>query len=90
MKILPFLSYRVTDQAVEVLLGSRLVRRILLSDIESVRRGVTLWNEHWDRRLDLRRTAVTIRRKTGLFRNFQVTPDDPEGFIAEIERARKA
>ena len=76
------LRYRITGRAVEVLVFGWCVRRIRLDDIEYVRRGWAFWNEHWTN-FKLW-NCVTLRRKSGWFRNFVITPDNPTGFIAEL------
>ncbi|MBI5396376.1 MAG: hypothetical protein HZA91_13865 [Verrucomicrobia bacterium] len=80
------LRYRITNRAVEVLIFGACVRRVWLHDIASVRRGSSLWNEHWTNfRLW---NSVTLRRKTGLIKNFVITPENPTAFIAELARKR--
>ena len=86
MRIAPFIRYQLGEQGVEVLVGRWPMRRIRYDDIESVRCGYTFWNEHWTARLDVWRTAVTIRRRSGIMRNFVITPDDPEAFVSELQR----
>ena len=78
------LRYRITERAVEVILFGRCVRRIRLEDIDYVRRGSALWNEHWTNFKTW--NSVTLRRKSGWVRNFVITPGDPGGFIAELEQ----
>jgi len=78
------LRYRITDRAVEVLILGWCVRRIRLDDIEHVYRGGAFWNEHWTN-FKLW-NCVTLRRKSGWFRNFVITPDNPTGFIAGLAR----
>ncbi len=78
------LRYRITDTAVEVLIFGCCVRRIRLDDIEEVHRGGAFWNEHWTN-FKLWNT-VTLRRKSGWFRNFVITPDKPTEFIVELAR----
>jgi hypothetical protein len=85
MRAIPFIDYRLEDKALSVTIARRPVRRIPYTDIESVRRGFTIWNEHWSRRLDFWRASVTIRRKHGLIKNFVVTPDDPDAFVSELQ-----
>jgi hypothetical protein len=76
------LRYRITSEAVEVLILGWCARRIRLDDIESVRRGGCFWNEHWTN-FKLR-NSVTLRRKSGLIKNLVITPDNPSAFIAEV------
>ncbi|MCX7825150.1 MAG: hypothetical protein N2689_06290 [Verrucomicrobiae bacterium] len=78
------LRYRITDKAVEVLVFGRCVRRVRLDDIAHVRRGHCFWNEHWTTFKFW--NAVTLRRKSGLVKNFVITPDNPARFIAELTR----
>jgi hypothetical protein len=73
--------------AVEVSLLGRVVRRVRLADLESVDRRGALVNESWSGFRFW--NAVTLRRRSGLFRNVIVTPDDPDRFVAEVtERLR--
>lgn len=76
------LRYRVTNETVEVLILGWCVRRIRLDDIEEVHRGGGFWNEHWTN-FKLW-NSVTLRRKSGWFRNFVITPDKPTEFIVEL------
>jgi hypothetical protein len=85
MKAIPFIDYRLEDNALSVTVAKRPIRRIPYSDIESVQRGWRPWNEHWNRRLDFWRGSVTIRRKHGILRNVVLTPDDPDAFVAALQ-----
>jgi len=85
MKIAPFIHYQLGAEGLEVLVGRWPVRRIRYDDIESVRRGYRFWNEHWTSRIDISRTAVTIRRRSGIMKNFVITPDDPDAFVSELQ-----
>ncbi len=85
MRTIPLIDYRLEDNALSVTVGKRPIRRIPYSDIESVKRGWTFWNEHWERRLDFWRGSVTIRRKHGLLKNLVITPDDPDSFVSALE-----
>ncbi len=78
----PF-NYRLTESALEVRLGKWAVRQIELSDIENVREGMTLWNEHWTNFLPFR--FVTVVRKSGLIKSFVINPPDREKFIRELK-----
>ena len=68
--------------AIEVRIFGRVVRRVRLVDIESVDRRGAIVNESWSGPRFW--NAVTLRRRTGLFRNVIVTPDDPDRFVAEV------
>lgn len=79
------IACRVTPAAVEVLILGRVVRRVRLDEIEEVHRRGAFVHESWS---GLRFwNAVTLRRSRGLFRNLIVTPDDPDRFIEELNRA---
>ena len=82
---LSMIDYRLADQELLVLFAGRPVRRIPYADIASVKKGWTLWNEHWHRRLDFWRSSLTITKKNGIVRSFVITPDDPEAFLSDLQ-----
>lgn len=62
------------------------VRRVPYSDIESVERGVPLWNEHYQRLS--RDPSICLRLRRGaLSKNLVINPPHTEEFIAQL-RAR--
>jgi hypothetical protein len=77
------ISYRVTDTAVEVRILGRPIRRVLLLDIEEVHRRGALLHENWSGPKFW--NSVTIRRRSGLLRNFVISPDDPDRFVAHLQ-----
>jgi hypothetical protein len=77
------LRFVIDEHYVRVKLLGLTLRKIALSDIESVDTKAPLWNEHWCTSLSLKR-VVRIRRKSGWFRNFIITPPDRDAFIAEL------
>jgi len=79
------ISYRITDAALEVRILGRAMRRVRLADIEDVHRRGALVHENWSSLKFW--NSVTIRRRSGLFRNFVITPDDPDGFVARLQEA---
>lgn len=79
------IRYRITGAALEVLILGHVIRRILLSDIEAVHREGALIHESWSGLKFW--NAVTIRRRSGLFRNFVISPEDPDGFAARLREA---
>ncbi|HKQ96332.1 MAG TPA: hypothetical protein VJV75_00510 [Candidatus Polarisedimenticolia bacterium] len=78
------IRYRVTPDSLVVEILGIAVRRFRLDDIEEVHReghfpheswgGWALWN------------SVTLRRRSGLLRHVIVTPDDPDRFVADLNR----
>lgn len=68
-------------------MGIRL-RRILIEDIESVSPIRSFWSENWFNTLSWHKPdrVLTIRRRSGLFRNVQLTPKNRDAFMEEIRR----
>ncbi len=79
------ISYRITDTALEVRILGRIIRRVLLADIEEVHRRGALLHENWSSLKFW--NSVTIRRRSGLLKNFVISPDDPDGFMARLQDA---
>src|SRR5881397_3558187 len=77
------ITYRITDTALEVRILGRVIRRILLADIEEVHRRGALVHENWSSLKFW--NSVTIRRRSGLLRNFVISPDDPDGFVEQLQ-----
>ena len=78
----PF-HFELAETGLEVKFGQWTVRRILYSDMEGVAPGSAAWNEHWNNFWPWR--FVTIRRRSGLIRNFVINPPDRDRFIAELQ-----
>lgn len=81
------IAYRITDTSLEVRILGRVVRRVWLADIEEVHRRGALLHENWSSLKFW--NSVTIRRRSGLLRNFVISPDDPDGFVAELQDAMR-
>ena len=80
----PF-TFELTTAELQVkLLGRWVVRRIAAIDIESVRTGSALWNEHYTNIWPPR--PVTVRRRSGWFKNFVINPPDRDEFVAEARQ----
>jgi hypothetical protein len=77
------IAYRITDSALEVRILGRAIRRILLADIEEVHRRGALIHENWSSLKFW--NGVTIRRRSGFLRNFVISPDDPDDFVARLQ-----
>ena len=61
-------------------------RRLALADLEYAAQDWAFWNEHWTNTVNPRR-LVLLRRRTGLFRNFLVSPRSPAAFLEELRAA---
>ena len=79
---IPF-DYELSDLELRVKLGSFVVRRIAYRDMAGVS-GYSFVNEHWTNIWPHPFGFVTIRRKSGFFKNFLITPDDREQFITDL------
>src|SRR5213593_2718919 len=79
------IRYRISENALEVLILGMVVRRILLADIEEVHRRGCLVHENWSGPKFW--NSVTIRRKTGLFKNLVISPDDPDRFVGRLRES---
>jgi len=79
------ISYRITDTTMEVRILGRVVRRVRLDDIEEVHRRGALVHENWSSLKFW--NSVTIRRRSGLFRNFVISPDEPDAFARLLQEA---
>jgi len=77
----PF-KYELTREGLEVKLGSWTVRRIFYSDMTGVEPGYVFWNEHWSNFWPWE--FITVRRKSGLIKNFVINPPDRDKFLNEL------
>ena len=72
------------DRYVRVVLFGATLRKIALSDIEFADTAMPFWNEHWCNTLCACGRIVRLRRKSGLVRNFIITPADRGAFLADL------
>ena len=80
------MRFEISGSHVEVRLFGWRVRGIALSDIEYADRSWCWVSEHYNTTLDPRR-VVRIRRRSGLNRNFVITPSDPAAFLVGLAGA---
>ena len=77
------MNYELRADGLCVVMFGVSVRRIPYANIQSVRRGSALWNEHWNRiAFD---PCITLRLKTGLVRNFVINPPHTDEFLRELQ-----
>jgi len=75
--------YELSEDALDVVMLGVRVRRIPYANIQSVRRGGALWNEHWTRlAFD---PCITLHLKSGLVRNFVINPPRTDEFLRELQ-----
>ena len=84
---LPFLiDYRLTDDTLQITTmgGQFVMREIPYKEMIAVKKGYEFWNEHWENRLDLWASAVSIRLDRPILPWFVLTPADPDGFVRDL------
>jgi hypothetical protein len=76
------LTFRLGDQALEVVALGVPFRRIPYADIESADRGGSLFREHWASfRL---KSRITLHLRRGKRRTIVITPPDPDAFLLDL------
>jgi hypothetical protein len=81
------LRYRITQKHLKVTLFGIPVRRVRLTNIESVGKSRNGWGEHWWNTWRPFRRKLVIRKRRGLFKEIIITPRFRYEFKAELERA---
>jgi hypothetical protein len=80
--------YRIGSRHIKVILFGLVLRRVSLSNIESVsKRRAEGLAEHWWSTVRPKHRMLVLRRRKGLFRNFVITPKNRYIFKADLERA---
>jgi len=77
------MTFTVDEAHVRVRVYGWTVRKVALSDIEWAAHDWVFWNEHWTNTVSPKR-IVLLRRRTGLFRNFLISPPAPQEFLREL------
>ena len=77
------MTFTVDEAYVRVRFYGCSARKIALSDIEWAAQDWVFWNEHWTNTMAPKR-MVLLRRRTGLFRNFLISPPVPQDFLKEL------
>lgn len=77
------MSFAVDGAHVRVLMFGRTIRKVALADVEWADRRWDFWNEHYAISLRPSR-AVRLRRRSGVFRSFIITPPDADAFIGRL------
>ena len=58
-------------------------RKVALSDIEWAAHDWVFWNEHWTNTVNPKK-LILLRRRTGWFKNFVISPPSPPDFLREL------
>ncbi len=83
-----FIQYRITPRSLKVVWMGIPLRRVLLTNIESVsKRPGPGRTENWWNTFKPNHRILIIRRRRGLFRNFAITPTNRYVFRADLENA---
>lgn len=81
------MTFAVDDRHVRVRFYGWTARKVALADLAYAARdwpiAKMLINEHWTNTFTSRR-IILLRRRTGLFRNFLISPPDPAAFLEEL------
>lgn len=82
------LDYRLGANGLQVVAlgGNFVVREIPYTEMVEVVKGYQFWNEHWENRLDLWASSVSIRLNRPILPWFVVTPANPDLFVADLRR----
>jgi hypothetical protein len=83
------IRYHITSTHLKISWLGLPVRRLRLDDIKRIGARPVVWAERWPNCWDRGRMLI-LRRHTGLFRNFVITPRFPYEFRNSLEQARKA
>lgn len=78
------MTFTVDATHVRVRVYGWTVRKVALPDIEYAAHDWKLWNEHWTNTINPKR-MVLLRRRTGLIKNFIISPRDTAQFLAELQ-----
>lgn len=79
------MRFTVDDTHVRVLIFGWTARKVALTDIAFADRAWTWWNEHYVSSIG-RARVVRLRRRSGLFKNFVITPKAPDIFLEELSK----
>lgn len=80
------MTFTVDGGHVRVRFYGRALRNIALDDIEWADRTWVFWNEHYTNTVRTDR-IVRLRRRSGLIRDFLISPPDPDAFLAVLAKA---
>lgn len=77
------MTFTVDEAYVRVRFYGVSARKIALNDIEFAAQDWVFWNEHWTNTVNPKR-MVLLRRRTGWFKNFLISPPAPQDFLKEL------
>ena len=77
------MTFTVDEAYVRVRFYGVSARKIAVTDIEWAAQDWAFWNEHWTNTVNPKR-MVLLRRRTGWFKNFLISPPSPQDFLKEL------
>jgi hypothetical protein len=77
------MTFTIDEVYVRVRVYGRTARKVALGDIEWAAQASVFWNEHWTNTLNPKR-MVLLRRRSGIFKNFLISPHSPPDFLREL------
>ncbi len=81
------INYQLDDEYLRICVGRLRLRKFPIRDLRAAEVGVRHWVESWGNTLDwatIREKAITVHRRSGLFKRVCFTPDDPQEFVDRI------
>ena len=77
------MTYTVDDAYLRVRFYGYSARKVALNDIEWAAQDWVFWNKHWTNTMNPER-LILLRRRTGWFKNFLISPPYPSEFLKEL------
>lgn len=77
------MTFTVDEAYMRVRMYGLTVRKVAVSDIEWAAQDWVFWNEHWTNTVNPKR-MVLLRRRTGWFKNFLISPPVPQEFLKQL------
>ncbi len=77
------MTFTVDEAFVRVRVYGWTARKVALSDIEWAAQDWCFWNEHYTNTVNPKQ-MVLLRRRTGWFKSFLISPLSPQEFLKEL------
>ncbi len=77
------MTFTIDEAHVRVRFYGCTARKVALGDIEWAAHDWVCWNEHWTNTVNSKR-MVLLRRRTGWFKSFLISPPSPQEFLKEL------
>ncbi len=77
------MTFTVDEGHMRVRIYGFTARKVALADIEWAAHDWVFWNEHWTNTVNPKK-LVLLRRRTGWFKNFVISPPSPPDFLRDL------